>query len=206
MHVHVVDNDLPDDVTQALMKTPLVAVDTETSGLDWRVDSLHLCQIYAPVAGAYVVRNVQQAPANLGRLLSSPEVTKVFHFAPFDLRFLMSRWGVDVANVACTKAASKLLAPHIASADHSLAALTAHYLDVSLEKGATRTSDWGASTLTDEQLQYAVNDVAYLLPLLKILTDRLRELDREQVFRRVCTYIPTAARLEIAGFPDPLTY
>ena len=173
MAVTLVEGDLPDDFVAALRAERVVAVDTETSGLDWRDSEVQVCQLYSPSTGAVVLRHVHEVPAGLAAVMSDPNVLKVFHFAPFDLRFLLAGWQVAVDSVACTKAASKLLHPDRPAGEHSLANLAARYLDVALDKGAVRTSDWGASRLTDEQLAYAVADVMYLPELLNVLTRKL---------------------------------
>jgi ribonuclease D len=206
MAVTLVEGDLPDDLVDALRAERVVAVDTETSGLDWRDSKVQICQLYSSSSGAVVLRNVREVPAGLAAVMSDPNVLKVFHFAPFDLRFLLSGWQVAVVSVACTKAASKLLHPNRPAGEHSLGALASRYLDVALDKGAIRTSDWGASTLTDEQLAYAVADVMYLPELLSILTQELGAAGLAQDYWDVCRYMPVGARLEVAGIPNPLTY
>lgn len=115
--------DLPADLVEQLRQASLVAMDTETSGLDWRRDTLELCQFYAHSVGPVLVRRSEVRPTHLLELLEDPGVTKVFHYAPFDLRFLGSTWGVRTNRVFCTKAASKLLDPHAAAGAHSLGAL-----------------------------------------------------------------------------------
>ncbi|WP_210650311.1 ribonuclease D [Nocardioides sp. SYSU D00065] len=206
MAVTLVEGDLPGDLVAALRAERVVAVDTETSGLDWRDSKVQICQLYSPSSGAVVLRNVRGVPSGLAAVMSDPDVLKVFHFAPFDLRFLLAGWQVTVDSVACTKAASKLLHPTQPAGEHSLARLAARYLDVTLDKGAVRTSDWGASTLTDEQLTYAVADVMYLPELLNTLTQKLAAAGLTKDYWDVCRYMPVGARLEVAGIPNPLTY
>lgn len=87
------DGDLPSELAQSLTSAGCVAVDTETSGLDWSSDLLQLCQLYTPETGPILVRNVSARPERLGSVLEDPGVQKVFHFAPFDLRFLEGQWG-----------------------------------------------------------------------------------------------------------------
>ena len=109
MDVTVVDGDLPDDVTAAFLASKVVGVDTETTGLDWSTDKLRICQLFSPTVGAVILRGVDQTPVQLGRIMASVEVLKVFHHAPFDIRFIESQWHVPISYLACTKAGSKLL-------------------------------------------------------------------------------------------------
>ena len=206
MAVTLVEGDLPGDLVKALRAERVVAVDTETSGLDWRDSQLQICQLFSQSTGAVVLRRVSDFPVGLATVLSDQNVLKVFHFAPFDLRFLLSAWRLAVSPVACTKAASKLLRPDHPSGEHSLAKLTELYSGVTLDKGAIRTSDWGASTLTAEQLAYAVADVMYLPELLKTLIAELHTAGLSQDYWDVCRYMPLDARLDVSGVPDPLKY
>jgi len=202
----VLDGDLTRDLADALLETDMLAVDTETSGLSWRDDRLLLCQLFTPATGPVLVRNMTNPPAQLARVLGSPRVTKVFHFAPFDLRFLQYQLGISTANVACTKAASKILDPHLPRSDHSLAQLASRYLGITLEKGAVRTSDWGTTVLTGQQIDYATADVVHLPSLLNALTQRLLSANQLDNWRAACNYMPIDAHFEVSDTPNPLTY
>ncbi|MFI8527479.1 ribonuclease D [Promicromonospora sukumoe] len=202
----VITGDLTPALADALLDATVIAVDTETSGLSWAEDHLLLCQLFSPSIGPVLVRNFTRRPEQLARVFRSPRVRKVFHFAPFDLRFIESQWGMEVRNVACTKAASKILDPELPNSSHSLAQLTYRYLGVPLEKGAVRTSDWGAINLSDEQINYAVSDVIHLPGLLSALTERLRVARRLSTWKAVCRYMPVDARLQVHGTPNPLIY
>lgn len=203
--VHVVSGDLTDELVAILRATGRVAVDTETTGLNWRRDSLKLCQLFAPAVGPVLIRITGPAP-HLRSLLEDPAVTKVFHFAPFDLRFLEAALGARSTSVMCTKAASKLLDPELPAAAHSLGALLSRHFGVELDKGAVRTSDWGATELTETQTDYAVGDVLNLLRLADVELARLKSESLEDAFAAICAYMPVDAHLEVAGVPNPLTY
>lgn len=204
--VRVLSHDLTPELVTELLQAQAIAVDTETSGLDWRTDRLLLCQLFTPATGAILLRDVAQSPRQLARVLRAPQVVKAFHFAPFDLRFIGSQLGIVPSNVACTKAASKLLDPQLPASAHSLSQLTDRYLGIALEKGGVRTSDWAAPTLSAAQITYAASDVLYLLDLLAAMTARLRAAGQLQAWRRVCRYMPLDAQLEIDGVPNPLIY
>lgn len=203
----MLSGDVSDDVVAQVKGAGLVAVDTETSGLDWATDSLHLCQVFTGATGPLLVRNEGPRPARLAALLEDPSVVKVFHFAPFDLRFLEAKWGVRAQAVVCTKAASKLLDPDLPSAQHSLQALAERYLGVQLSKGQVRTSNWGAADLSEAQVAYAAADVEHLPDLFRALQERLSMTPEvAQIFSEVCGYMPVDAHLAVAGYQDPLQY
>lgn len=204
--VTVLTGDLPRSVADALIEDGVVAVDTETSGLDWRQSDLQLCQLYSESTGAVLLRDVSSSPQELSRVLGSERAVKVFHFAPFDLRFIASQWDIDVVRVACTKAASKLLDPRLEAAAHTLESIVDRYLQVALSKGPVRISNWGATQLTDEQLAYAVADVEHLPALLRVAESRLRSTGKHDTWRAVCAYMPIDARLAVDGVPNPLIY
>ncbi|QKW32475.1 hypothetical protein HUT17_04910 (plasmid) [Nocardiopsis flavescens] len=206
MSTTLVHGDLPADLAEAIRREGKVAVDTETSGLEWASETLHLCQFFTPATGAIVVSRLSERPEELLGLLQDPELLKIMHFAPFDLRFLEATWGVVSRSVACTKAASRILEPERPSRDHSLQALLSRRLGVSISKGAVRTSDWSVETLTAQQLEYASADVEHLIDLYELLLDELRARDLEELYSQVCLYLPVDAHLAVSGFPDPLRY
>lgn len=182
-----------------------MAVDTETTGLDWRTDALGLCQLFAPSVGAVLIQIGGPAP-ELRSLLEDRSVTKVFHFAPFDLRFLESALGARTGPVVCTKAASKLLDPGLSPGEHSLAALLRRHFGIELDKGEVRTSDWGSAELTAAQTDYAAGDVVSLLRLADLELSLLQAKGLMDEFAAICGYMPVAAHLEVMGVPDPLVY
>lgn len=202
----VVNGDLPNSLADQLSRETRVAVDTETTGLDWQRDTLELCQIWTDTTGPILIRRSQGRPVNLLALLENPTIEKVFHFAPFDLRFLEAAWGVRVSPVFCTKAASKLLEPTLPSAEHSLGALLRRHFGLHLDKGAVRVSDWGTDELSPRQIAYAAADVSSLLRLASFELEQLRLHGLDGDFRTICAYMPVDAHLEIAGTPNPLAY
>lgn len=193
------------ELAERLHDAGRVAIDTETTGLDWRTDSLKLCQLFAHQVGAVLIRIDGDAP-RLRSLLEDASIAKIFHFAPFDLRFLEMAVGARTTSVVCTKAASKLLDPGLPASAHSLGALLARHFGVELDKGPVRTSDWGANELTEAQTDYAVSDVASLLHLADIEVEGLKRRGLEEVFAAICAYMPVDAHLEVTGVPDPLSY
>lgn len=197
--------DLTAELALHILQSGRCAVDTETSGLDWRTDRLEICQIFSPVTGPVIIRNTGSRPENLATILESSAVEKVLHFAPFDLRFLDRWWRIRAQAVRCTKTASRVLEPDLPSADHSLKPLLERRLGVHVGKGAVRTSDWGAHELSAEQVEYAIDDVRHLLSLHDDITSQMSPKQRA-LYESVCAYLPSDARREIIGVPNPLVH
>jgi ribonuclease D len=156
--------------------------------------------------GAVVISLGSGKPPRLATLLEDPMVEKVFHHAPFDLRFMVHAWGARPTSIRCTKVASKLLEPKAPNEAHSLQQLVARHLGVSLEKGPVRTSDWSAPNLTPEQLEYASGDVAYLPALLDVLSGALLAAGLSQLYDDCCAFLPSRTLLELGGYPDVFAY
>jgi ribonuclease D len=203
----VAHGDLPAALLDEYRRSTLVAWDIETSGLDWRTARIGTCQLFAAGPGAAVVSVADGVrPTGLASLLGDPQVPKVLHHAPFDLRFMMHEWDVKPASIRCTKVASKLIEPSAPNDLHSLQSLVARYLGVELRKGAVRTSDWTASRLSAEQVQYAAADVIYLPALLAALGDRLATLGLSWLYDQCCEFLPARAALELGNYPDVFAY
>lgn len=204
--VHVLRGDLPDELAMAFAAGPRLAWDVETSGLDWHHDRLGTCQLFAEGVGVAVVSLGEGKPARLSALLENPAVEKVFHHAPFDLRFMVHAWVVRPASIRCTKVASKLLEPSAPNEAHSLQSLVLRYLGVSLAKGSVRTSDWSASQLTPEQVEYAAGDVLHLPTLLDAMERALQDMGLATLYDACCAFLPARVTLELGGYPDVFAY
>jgi ribonuclease D len=189
--------DLPDGVDFG----SAVAIDTETLGLNPFRDRLCLVQLSA---GDDVCHAVQFEPAkvhapNLMRLLGDPAVTKLFHFARFDLATLKRHLGVMAAPVYCTKVASRLARTY--TDKHGLKDLVRELLGVDLSK-EQQSSDWGAEALSEKQLAYAANDVAYLHRLKAALDAMLAREGRTAHAEACFAFLPARAELDLAGWAD----
>ncbi len=189
--------DLPDGLDLG----PMVAIDTETLGLNPFRDRLCLVQMSA---GDDVCHAVQFASAdihapNLMRMLGDPSVLKLFHFARFDLGTLRRHIGVMAAPVYCTKIASRLARTY--TDRHGLKDLVRELLGVDLSK-EQQSSDWGAPTLSEKQLAYAANDVAYL-HRLKTALDAMLLREGRIGFAEACfTFLPARVELDLAGWAE----
>jgi len=195
MTVRVHRGDLPDDLDLGA----IVAIDTETLGLEVGRDRLCVIQLSRGDGSADVVqiaRGQTQAP-NLARLLADPLVLKLFHFGRFDMAVLCHAFGVMPAPVYCTKIASKIARTY--TDRHGLKDLTRELLGVEISK-QQQSSDWGADELSEAQLSYAASDVLYLHALKDKLDAMLGREGRDPLARAAFLYLPERARLDLAGF------
>jgi ribonuclease D len=198
------DGDVGESTARGLTLSGRVAWDIETSGLDWDSDRIGTCQLYSDATGPIVVQINRQVPARLCELLRDPTVTKVFHHAPFDLRFMRAQWGVQATNVKCTKIASKVVSPELGAEEHSLQSLL-HRVGIEISKDQ-RISDWVGERLSDDQLTYAANDVRYLLPLLERLEQMARERGLTDLLTKCFEHIPARVELDVRGYRDIYEY
>ncbi len=198
MAVYFHEEDLPAD---ALGAGP-VAVDTETMGLITRRDRLCLVQISDGGGDEHLVRfavDSAYAAPNLKAVLADPDRVKLYHFARFDLAAIEYYLGVTAAPVFCTKIASKLTRTY--TDRHGLKMLVEELLGENISK-QQQSSDWGAPVITDAQRDYAASDVRYLHRLRDIFAERLEREGRTAMAQACFDFLPTRARLDIAGWED----
>ena len=205
----IVPADLSEELLEAYLGGPDLAVDTETMGLQTLRDRLCLVQICNRDMRAAIVQIpreslapdrplVERAP-RLKRLLEDPDVLKVFHFARFDVAALRYWLGIEVAPLYCTRTASKLARTY--TDRHGLKDNLLELLDVELDKAARHT-DWSNPELTPQQVRYAISDVTLLLPLMDRLQGMLKRERRDGLARECSAVIPTMSRLDVLGFLD----
>lgn len=190
-------SDLPD----GLILGPVVAIDTETMGLNPFRDRLCLVQLSSGDGHAHLVQIArgQRSAPNLQRMLADASVLKLFHFGRFDIAALQQAFGTVTAPVYCTKIASKLIRTY--TDRHGLKDLLLTLLDVDISK-QQQTSDWGADTLTEAQLAYAASDVLYL-HRLRIALDKLLARENRMGVAQACfDFLPTRAALDLTGWPE----
>ncbi len=199
MTIHLYQNDLPDGLDLGTV----VAIDTETMGLDPRRDRLCVVQLSSGDGNAHLVQIAkgQTSAPNLERLLTDPAVTKLFHFGRFDIAALKNAFGVVTAPVWCTKIASRLVRTF--TDRHGLKYLLSELVGVDVSK-QQQTSDWGAATLTEAQKDYAASDVLYLHRLKAALEVRLIREGRMDLANRLFHFLPTRAELDLMGYNEPL--
>jgi ribonuclease D len=195
MTVRLHRGDLP-DLTRY---TDSVAIDTETMGLHPHRDRLCVVQLSNGDGSADVVQIPQghtDAP-NLKALLANPNLTKIFHFARFDLAALYNAFGVMPRPVYCTKIASRLTRTY--TDRHGLKDLVRELLNIDLSK-QQQSSDWGAQTLSEAQLTYAASDVLHLHGLRERLDFMLAREGRLGLAQACFEFLPTRAKLDLQGW------
>ncbi|WP_157019723.1 ribonuclease D [Mesorhizobium xinjiangense] len=191
-------NDLPD---LAHYDVDAIGIDTETLGLNTLRDRLCVVQLSPGDGTADVVqieRGQKRAP-NLAALLRNRKITKIFHYARFDLAALYHWLGAMPEPVFCTKIASRLTRTY--TDRHGLKDLCNELLGVSLSK-VQQSSDWAAETLTPEQLEYAASDVLYLHRLREVLEMRLAREERRREADACFRFLPTRAKLDLMGWGE----
>ena len=197
MTIRLHRGDLPD----LSRYTNSVAIDTETMGLHPHRDRLCVVQMSNGDGSADIVqvpKGHRDAP-NLKKLLGDPAVTKIFHFARFDLAALYYTFGVMPQPVYCTKIASRLSRTY--TDRHGLKDLVREVLNIDLSK-QQQSSDWGAETLSEAQLAYAASDVLHLHALKAKLDVMLAREGREALGAACFRFLPDRARLDLAGWAD----
>jgi len=190
-------NDLPDGLDLG----PVVAIDCETMGLNPHRDRLCVVQMSGGDGNAHLVQislGQTEAP-NLCAMLENPDVLKLFHFGRFDIAAMYNAFGALAAPVYCTKIASKLIRTY--TDRHGLKNLLQELLRVDVSK-QQQSSDWGSPKLTPAQLDYAASDVLYLHRLRDELNTRLTRENRMELAQSCFDFLPTRAKLDLAGWPE----
>ena len=197
MKIKLHKNDLPDGLDLG----PVVAIDSETLGLNPFRDRLCLVQLSSGDGTAHAVQFApgQYAAPNLKRMLADPKVLKLFHYARFDIGMFRRYLEVMTAPVYCTKIASKLVRTY--TDRHGLKDLVKELLNVDLSK-EQQSSDWGAAELSDKQLAYAASDVAHLHRLKEVLDGMLAREGRTALAKACFDFLPSRVELDLAGWAD----
>jgi ribonuclease D len=197
---HICDRDLPSNLLNQYLQADAIAVDTETMGLLPLRDRLclvQLCDERDRVTVVRIERGQTEAP-NLKQLLETPSITKVFHFARFDITTLRYHLGIEVTPIFCTKLASKLIRTY--SPRHGLKDLLQELEGIELDK-TSQSSDWGNSmNLSEAQLRYAANDVRYLLNARQTLISMLEREERLELANQCFQCLPVFAQLDLLQY------
>ncbi|WP_454017263.1 ribonuclease D [Azospirillum sp. Marseille-Q6669] len=203
MPIDLHDGDLPDGLDlKSFARGGAVAIDTETMGLNPHRDRLCLVQLSPGDGTVHLVqfRKGQYDAPNLKRLLTDPEVIKLFHFARFDVAVMRAYLGVACQPVYCTKVASKLVRTF--TDKHGLKDLVKDLLGVELSK-QQQSSDWGAAELTPEQMKYAASDVLHLHDLKEKLDVMLAREGRTHLAKACFDFLPARGELDLGGWEQP---
>ncbi len=194
---HLYPGDLPDGLDLG----PLVAVDSETMGLNPLRDRLCVVQLSAGDGNAHLVKFDGQdySAPNLRALLDNPDVTKIFHFARFDVAAFMLYLETETSPIYCTKIASKLVRTY--TDRHGLKELVRELLGIEISK-KEQSSDWGAASLSDAQIEYAAADVLHLHAIKEKLDAMLDRENRRDLAEDCFAFLPTRAALDLEGWPE----
>ena len=177
-----------------------VAVDSETMGLNPHRDRLCVVQLSSGDGNAHLVQlGASYDAPNLKRLLADPKVLKIFHFARFDIAAIRQWLKVETSPIYCTKVASRLTRTF--TDRHGLKDLSKDLVGVDLSK-QQQTSDWGAESLTEAQIEYAASDVLYLHAIKAKLDVMLAREGRTALAEACFRFLPARAALDLAGWPD----
>ena len=195
-------NDLPNQSLKSFKGD--ITIDTETLGLNIKRDRLCLIQLRNESnKKVYLIKfdkNISPANSkNIKILFEDKSLTKVFHYARFDMAVLKENLNINVRNVFCTKIASKLTRTY--SSKHGLKDLVKEVLNVELDK-TEQTSDWSQKKLTKQQIKYAMNDVIYLSDLKKNLESKLIEVKRLKTFKSIMNFLDTRVELDLMGWEN----
>lgn len=189
--------DLPDGLDLG----PVVAIDCETMGLNPHRDRLCVVQMSGGDGDAHLIQVArgQTTAPNLERVLTDPNVLKLFHFGRFDIAAMYHAFGALAQPVYCTKIASRLVRTY--TDRHGLKQLLTELLGVDISK-FQQQSDWGAEELSDAQVAYAASDVLYLHRLREALDARLIREGRTDLAEAAFAFLPVRARLDLGGWPE----
>lgn len=178
-----------------------MAIDCETMGLNPKRDRLCVVQLSNGNGDAHLVQFNENFDApNLKKLLSNPKTEKIFHFGRFDLAAIQEYLGLEISSpVYCTKIASKLARTY--TDRHGLKDVCKELINIEISK-QQQSSNWGADTLSDEQIDYAASDVLYLHQLRDKLNEMLEVEGRMEMARKCFDFLPTRASLDLMGWAD----
>ena len=189
------------DLPEGLDLGKVVAIDTETLGLKPQRDRLCLVQLSSGDGNVHLVKfdGRDYSAPRLKKLLADPGVTKLFHFARFDIGVMHAYLGVVTAPVYCTKIASRIARTF--TGHHSLKNLVKDLLLIDIDK-QQQTTDWGQATLSPEQIEYAATDVLYLHKIRAMLDETLVREGRDKLAAACFDFLPHRALLDLAGWAE----
>ena len=189
------------DIPKNLNLGNSIAIDTETMGLNINNDRLCLIQISDGNSNSYIVqflKNCYDAP-NLKKILNDQNILKIFHYARFDVAVIKKNLGIMCKPIYCTKIASKL--SRTFTDRHGLKDLCKDLLKIDLNK-QNQTSDWGNDNLTENQLEYAANDVLYLHEIKNKLDKIIKREGKQHLAKACFEFLTTRAEFDLLGWQD----
>jgi ribonuclease D len=201
----VFQGDLDEETYELYLKDNRLAVDCEMMGLNPRRDRLcvvQTCDSSNHFSIIQILQGQNSAP-RLQQLLENPDIGKVFHFARMDMLFLNTHLGIKVNPIFCTKIASKLCRTY--TDKHGLKDIIREFYGENLDK-KNQSSDWGKKILTKDQLEYAAEDVRFLVSLEQILTEMLIREKRFELAEQCFQFVSTLIQLDFLEMKDTLEH
>jgi ribonuclease D len=204
---YTLTSDISDNLLEMYLAEPEIAIDTELHGLRLYRDEVCLIQICDDKKNVSLIKpTAKQLPPNLKRLLTDPNVIKIFHFALSDVAFFKTSLNIEVAPFRCTKVMSKLIRTY--TQGHGLKDLSLELLGHDLNKDQQQTN-WAQNNLSSKQLEYAANDVLELIEiyrkLVKMMDDRpplASGITVNELNKKSQAMIPGLVELLINGYGD----
>ena len=196
MKIKYYENDLP----ESLDLGNVIAIDTETMGLNPARDRLCLVQLSSGNGTCHLVKiiDLRKKPKNLLKLLNNVKVQKIFHFARFDVAVLKHTYDINIKNIYCTKIASKLARTY--TDKHGYKDLCRELLNETISK-VEQSSDWGGK-LSKDQKEYAASDVLHLHKIKKKLDSILMREDRISIANACFEFLSHRTDLDLYGWQD----
>ena len=195
----LLQGDIPPDLLNQFSADAELAIDCEMMGLNPRRDRLCVVQMAGKTARAIVQIDEKTPYPGLKSLFENAKIQKIFHFARMDCLFLQERLGITVANIFCTKVASRIARTY--TDRHGLKELVREICGETMDK-TNQTSDWGREVLTDDQVFYAEGDVKYLFDIKNRLIEMLRREARLDLALQAMAFLPTRVSMDRLGFGD----
>ena len=199
--------DIPDNLIESYLSESEIAVDTELHGLRLFRDEVCLVQICDDKNNVCLIKpENNQKTTNLIRLLTDPNVTKVFHFAISDVAFIKTSLNIEVEPFCCTEVMSKLIRTY--TQDHGLKdlILEVHGKQINKEQ---QQSNWDSEKLSEKQMEYAANDVLYLIMIYRKLLDMMHKRSSlksgstiSELNQKAQSILPALVELLIHGYGD----
>lgn len=179
-----------------------IGLDTETTGLSPLTERVLLIQIGDP--GEQWVFDVYRLQTEIFKVLeaiNNSGITKVMHHAKFDYGMIKTNFEIELNNIACTMLANQLLIAGKRNISSSLVACVEKYLGVKLDKSSRKrfAEKKFGSTFTKDELEYAGNDVQYLLPLLQEEQKLLSGRDMNDLTQLEFETVKVTSEMEIEG-------
>jgi DNA polymerase-1 len=195
--------DLLKDIRR-LGNTPL-ALDTETTGLDPFTSKLLLIQIgtenesQAVIDVAETLHKYPELVPEFKDVMENPQQIFILHNAKFDYKVLKHHLNIELLHLRDTLVAAHLIRAGIQKKGFGLDALLADYNIADLSKSVRQTFVGHTGSFSNEQIQYAADDVTYLHKLHKVLMTDVIDLKLDSVYNLECEVIPVTGDMELNG-------